>query len=60
MKLSNDDRPLPPVRPDSNDCCRSNCVPCVFDLYEEQLELYRVALKRWQQRQDAMINKQRG
>jgi hypothetical protein len=25
----------------------------VFDLYEEQLELYRVALKRWQQRQAA-------
>jgi hypothetical protein len=48
------------VRPDSNDCCRSGCVPCVFDLYEEELELYRVALKRWQQRQDAMTNKQRG
>jgi hypothetical protein len=61
-KILNDDAPAPqpPVRPDLDDCCRSGCVPCVFDLYEEELELYRVALKRWQQRQDAMINKQRG
>jgi hypothetical protein len=55
MNRSSDDRPLPPTRPDSNDCCRSGCVPCVFDLYEEQLELYRVALKRWQQRLAAKL-----
>jgi hypothetical protein len=54
MNPSDDDpAPRPPVRPHSDECCRSGCVPCVFDLYEEQLELYRVALKRWQQRQVA-------
>ncbi len=40
--------PIAPVQPDINDCCRSGCTPCVFDLYEEALERYRAALKRWQ------------
>jgi hypothetical protein len=54
MNRSDDDpAPLPPARPGIDDCCRSGCVPCVFDLYEDELERYRVALKAWQQRQDA-------
>lgn len=54
-----DPRPLPPTRPDSNDCCRSGCVPCVFDLYEEELALYQVSLKRWQQRHPEMVVRSR-
>ncbi|HEY1226984.1 MAG TPA: oxidoreductase-like domain-containing protein [Ramlibacter sp.] len=30
----------PPVEPDLEDCCRSGCCPCVFDLYAEALERY--------------------
>jgi hypothetical protein len=30
----------PPVAPELEDCCRSGCTPCVFDLYEAALERY--------------------
>jgi len=41
-------RPLPPVQPDLEDCCRSGCVPCVFDLYEEALARYERELTAWE------------
>lgn len=40
--------PVPPVRPDPDDCCNSGCHPCIFDLYEEALDQYRRDLERWQ------------
>ncbi|MGI4720689.1 MAG: oxidoreductase-like domain-containing protein [Janthinobacterium lividum] len=41
-------RPVPPVQPALEDCCRSGCTPCVFDLYEEALERYERALAAWE------------
>lgn len=35
--------PPRPAMPDPDDCCGGGCTPCIFDIYEEQLE-------RWQQR----------
>jgi hypothetical protein len=32
--------PQKPVPPEPEDCCRSGCIPCVFDLYEEELARY--------------------
>lgn len=43
-------RPVPPERPDNGDCCHSGCDPCVFDLYEEEMEQYRAALREWEKR----------
>ncbi|HEY8098598.1 MAG TPA: oxidoreductase-like domain-containing protein [Methylobacter sp.] len=40
--------PIAPVRPDNDECCHSGCEPCIFELYEEALERYRVELKAWQ------------
>jgi hypothetical protein len=53
MRRSDDPEPQPPARPDLEDCCRSGCVPCVFDLYEEALERYRGELKAWNKRHAA-------
>lgn len=41
-------RPVPPVQPELEDCCRSGCAPCVFDLYEAALERYERALAAWE------------
>jgi hypothetical protein len=48
--VQDDPPPEPPVRPCADDCCRSGCDPCVFDLYNEALERYRTALAAWQKR----------
>ncbi|GAB3460995.1 hypothetical protein GCM10027321_21160 [Massilia terrae] len=29
-----------PVEPELEDCCRSGCMPCIFDIYAEELERY--------------------
>ncbi|MES2016392.1 MAG: oxidoreductase-like domain-containing protein [Pseudomonadota bacterium] len=46
-----DPAPIPPTRPALEDCCRSGCTPCVFDLYEDAMDRYRAELKAWQSRQ---------
>jgi hypothetical protein len=47
----NDPPPVPPVRPGPDECCDSGCNPCIFDLYQEELDRYRAELTAWQQRQ---------
>ncbi|MBQ5947009.1 oxidoreductase-like domain-containing protein [Massilia sp. ST3] len=42
-------RPVPPVQPELEDCCRSGCVPCVFDLYEEALARYEQELAAYEE-----------
>jgi len=49
--LKDDPPPVPPVQPELEDCCNSGCNPCVFDLYQSELERYRTALAEWQDRQ---------
>ncbi|HEU4777309.1 MAG TPA: oxidoreductase-like domain-containing protein [Telluria sp.] len=43
--------PVEPVQPGLDDCCRSGCTPCVFDLYEDAMDRYRAALQQWLERQ---------
>jgi hypothetical protein len=50
-KPAPDPVPQPPPQPALEDCCRSGCVPCVFDLYDEAMERYRTELKAWEARQ---------
>lgn len=45
-------RPQPPIQPELEDCCRSGCSPCVFDLYEAALERYERALAAWEAAQE--------
>ncbi|MFT3803189.1 MAG: oxidoreductase-like domain-containing protein [Burkholderiaceae bacterium] len=48
--LDDDPPPEPPLRPDPEDCCRSGCVPCVFDIYADELARYETALRAWRAR----------
>jgi hypothetical protein len=36
----------PPVEPELEDCCRSGCTPCVFDLYADALDRYEAWLAK--------------
>jgi len=45
--MDDDPRPVPPTRPQPDDCCRGGCDPCVFDLYEEELRRYEEAMRGW-------------
>jgi hypothetical protein len=44
-------RPVPPARPNPEDCCGGGCNPCIFEQYEEAMERYEQALERWNARQ---------
>ncbi|QBR00847.1 hypothetical protein E1956_25595 [Paraburkholderia pallida] len=48
-----DPRPLPPERPSNEDCCQSGCSPCIFDLYDEEVDRWRAALAAWEAREAA-------
>ncbi|WP_353149841.1 oxidoreductase-like domain-containing protein [Pollutimonas bauzanensis] len=45
-----DPRPVPPPRPDSSDCCGGGCNPCVFEYYEDEMDVYRAELSAWEAR----------
>ena len=46
-----DPRPVPPVRPSSEDCCRGSCDPCIFDVYDDAMDRYESDLQAWEERQ---------
>jgi hypothetical protein len=45
-----DPRPVPPVRPDNDECCASGCDPCIFDLYDDAMLRYQAELRAWEER----------
>lgn len=47
---ASDAPPIPPREPAPEDCCRSGCIPCVFDLYEAELQRYERELAAWEAR----------
>ena len=32
--------PEPPGEPHAEDCCGSGCTPCVYDIYEQEMQLW--------------------
>jgi hypothetical protein len=53
LPSDDDPPPVPPVRPESGDCCNGGCERCVFDLYDEALERCETQLRAWQRRRDS-------
>jgi hypothetical protein len=45
--------PSPPRKPEPHECCGTGCIPCVMDLYEEELWEYEKSLKAWEAAQQA-------
>lgn len=45
-----DPKPRPPTQPLPEDCCRSGCNPCVFDIYDTELDRYERELAAWEAR----------
>lgn len=41
--------PCPPLKPEESDCCGSGCVPCVFDIYEQDLKIWKQDCRKIQQ-----------
>lgn len=60
VPIDRDPPPTPPVEPQLEDCCQSGCNPCIFDIYQDALERYRVALQAWQARRAAGAAKPSG
>ena len=36
----------PPRKPEPHECCGTGCIPCVMDIYEEELYEYEKAMKK--------------
>ncbi|WP_415822125.1 oxidoreductase-like domain-containing protein [Bordetella tumbae] len=47
---ADDPEPVPPTPPSPNECCQSGCIPCVYDMYNDEMETYREALRAWRAR----------
>ncbi|XP_013391420.1 NADH-cytochrome b5 reductase-like [Lingula anatina] len=48
-KNKTDQYPERPVEPLASDCCGSGCIPCVFDLYEQELKLWKEECRKIRQ-----------
>ncbi|KAJ8732195.1 hypothetical protein PYW08_014925 [Mythimna loreyi] len=46
-----------PIEPAKEDCCNSGCNPCIFDIYEKQLTLYKKYLESGQSVNDNILQK---
>ena len=38
--------PEPPDEPVANDCCGSGCIPCVFDIYDDELKKWKLQCQK--------------
>lgn len=45
-----DPEPIAPTPPEPYECCQSGCIPCIYDLYNDEMDRYREALKVWRER----------
>lgn len=45
-----------PLRPDPSECCGSGCIPCILEVYEDELERWKEREARRQQQAEQNKN----
>lgn len=45
-KLDIHDIPVEPQKPLDSDCCGTGCVPCVFDIYEQEVKIWKAECRK--------------
>jgi hypothetical protein len=55
-----DPRPVPPERPEPDECCNGGCDRCIFDVYADAMERYEADLAAWQARHPDVSRRERG
>jgi Oxidoreductase-like protein, N-terminal len=46
--MTKPNQPTAPRKPEPHECCGTGCIPCVMDIYEEELWQYEKDLKAWE------------
>lgn len=41
MSHAEDKLPPPPRKPDPDECCGSGCIPCILEVYEDELDAWK-------------------
>jgi hypothetical protein len=41
-------KPQPPREPAPGECCGTGCIPCVMDIYQEEMDQYCKDLAAWE------------
>ncbi|XP_046554367.1 NADH-cytochrome b5 reductase-like [Haliotis rubra] len=56
MMAKSTDWPEKPVKPLDSDCCGNGCVPCVFDIYDEEVKIWEQECLRLKQKDNEPEN----
>ncbi|KAM9977740.1 hypothetical protein ACTFIR_011612 [Dictyostelium discoideum] len=55
--LKLEDLPTAPIPPETDECCGSGCIRCVYDIYEIQLEQYKKLVSKIEERNKEKLEK---
>lgn len=52
--------PVPPERPQADECCNGGCERCIFDVYADARERYEAEVAAWKARHPEVSTGKRG
>lgn len=58
MEKGLEELPDPPTRPLDSECCGNGCSPCVFDIYDEEMEQWQKFCAMSSEERVAILNKE--
>lgn len=59
MEQDLDELPEPPTKPLDLECCGNGCSPCVFDIYDEEMEKWHRLCSMTNEERAAILNKEK-